>query len=208
MIWMRKKQKIVVLALLCLFGWSTSCGSDGSNSDDINTDNIIDTDGVMEPDGGCNPLKCTKNTNIQSRDDFDFVVVQNFTTPDGSVDLSMAWHIGEGETVGETLPYEMLRFGICEGSGGICISNPADMTYEWRHHNWDETITATTASKQYTIRMRLVLSDYSEWEDTVTITNTDDSNKNIGPIVLEEAGCRTVPENNANACILRERLDD
>jgi hypothetical protein len=201
---------IFVAALLSALLLGTACdagkGSD-SSSDNDGTDTKMDTNVVNEPDGGCTASSCTEDVAPPGDKAFDFVVVQNFSTGDGAVDLSMAWHIGEGDTIGETLPYEMMRFGVCDDRDGVCISSEDKMTYEWKHHNWDETITARAGGREYVVRMSFVPSEVSSWTDTLEVIDLGDTGDTRGPMPLEDRGCRSVPPNNANACMLRDRLD-
>jgi len=199
--------------LLWALGSDAGCGEGGGSdrsSDNDGTDTTngdVDTNIVNEPDGGCTASSCTEDVAPPGDKAFDFAVVQNFSTEDGAVDLSLAWHVGEGETVGETLPYEMMRFGVCDEEDGVCVSDMAKMTYGWQHHNWDETLTAEAGGREYIVRMSFVLSEVSSWTDTLEIRDLEGAGITTGPLPLEERGCRSVPAQNANACMLRDRLD-
>ena len=177
-----------------------SCVDD---DDDDGTGPGDSADGDTDPTGGGGDSSDCKEDPIAPAGDFNFIVIQDFATQDQKFNLSLAWTIGDGVAVGETFAFEMVRFIVRDDQVNQCIQDDQMMNYEWGHHNWDETITATTDGREYKVRMARENIEDNAWVDSLEVRD-DLSGENIeGPMALEDLGCRTILPGNPNACVFR-----
>jgi len=62
---------------------------------------------------------------------------------------------------------------MCDSNSGVCISNADAITYQWQHHNWDDTITATVDSRTFEVSIQFTnLTGDVPWTDTLVVSDT------------------------------------
>lgn len=139
--------------------------------------------------------------------DGGFVQIQDLLNDDGSIHVRLATEPGDRMAIGETFPYDLVRFGITRDGVTTCITDPAQLAYEFGHHNWNELATATTATDVYEVHMVLdIVGDPPGWTDTLTISDPGSTTPREGPIPMHDGGCRSVPF-DPNPCLMRMRTD-
>ncbi len=136
-----------------------------------------------------------------------FLVIQDFRERDGEGRLRIVLEPGEGSVVGETIPYHLTRFALERGGESFCIREKADLTWENGHHNWNDTGRARRQGTEYVLRLVLENMGPNQWKDTLEARLESSGATLFGPLNLEDAGCRTVPPGNPNACLFRTRTD-
>ena len=135
-----------------------------------------------------------------------FTEVQGFQTADDSIRLWRARRPGSRSSVGETFPYDLVRFAVESDDDVACVAAPGALTYEFGHHNWDESWTAETALRTYSVTEALTFDeDGTTWTDALTVTTAAGAPV-LGPVTLEPTACFSVPY-NLNPCMSRERTD-
>jgi hypothetical protein len=193
-----------LLLLLLLSLVAVSCDNDDDTTDpDDSADG--DTDKAGGIDGGSQD--CTEDPQAPAGD-FNFIVIQKFAAQDQGISLSLAWTIGDGSAVGETFAFDMVRFIVSDDQVNQCIQDDQLMQYTWGHHNWDETLTATTNGREYKVKMVRENIEDNAWVDSLEIRDEQSGEIIEGPVVLEDLGCRTIPPGNPNACVFRNDLDE
>jgi len=119
----------------------------------------------------------------------------SFESADGSIRVRLARQPGERASVGETFPYDLVRFGIERDGVVECVTDRDALRYDFGHHNWDDTATAE-GNATYVVAIRLdITSDPVLWVDTLQINE-------IAPMSLEFTGCAVTPF-DLNHCSLR-----
>jgi hypothetical protein len=130
-----------------------------------------------------------------------FIEVQTLTS--AGITIRRARTPGDGIAVGETFPYVLIRFGVAEATGARCISQAAQLTYRYGHHNWNDSMEATVGSLVYRLEEKLTLGPTtSSWDFTLTVL--EGGTPREGPLPMKEAGCYTLPF-DLNGCFLRMR---
>jgi hypothetical protein len=108
---------------------------------------------------------------------------------------------GDGIAVGETFPYVLIRFGAVDASGALCITQPAQMKYDYRHHNWNDSMEAMAGALTYRLEEKLMTGPTSSWLFTLTVVEGGTPRASL---TMTDAGCYTVPY-DLNGCVLRTR---
>jgi hypothetical protein len=136
-----------------------------------------------------------------------FVETQRFATADDAIELWRARKPGMRSAVGETFPYDLVRFWIgSDDEPGTCVTAPSAMTYDFAHHNWDETWSAITEHGRYVVHERLEFGDAAtSWQDTLDVFDLNDVPRG-GTQTLEATGCASLPY-DLNPCLFRTRID-
>ena len=115
---------------------------------------------------------------------------------DATIAVWLAREPGDRPFVGETIPYDLIRFGIESDSGAECIASSDDLAYEFAHHNWDDTATATGASR-YDLTMVFDLTGTEpRWDDHLVIDGG-------APLPLVQTDCQSLPTLDLNHCLSR-----
>lgn len=159
-------------------------------------------------DPGKNPTTLDACLSELSEPDSGFISIQRFRSSDGKVKLARARQTIDAPTVGETFAYAMVRFWIeSDDEPGTCVRAKSALSYEYAHHNWDETWSATTELATYDGN-ELFNTDGGEvlWTDTLT-AKSKDGKVLFGPIMLQEDGCSSIPY-DLNPCLTRTRSDE
>jgi hypothetical protein len=134
-----------------------------------------------------------------------FIDVQSYASADGRYQLRRARRPGDRVSVGETFPYDLIRFGATIGGEVTCVDRPMDLSYDYGHHNWDDTMEARAASATYRINERFAYGADSAWSFTLTVL--DPAGRVVaGPLPLTDTGCHTLPF-DLNGCPGRMRTD-
>jgi hypothetical protein len=124
-----------------------------------------------------------------------WVGTQSFENGDGSIRVRLARQPGERSSVGETYPYDMVRFGIERDGVVECITDRDSLAYDFAHHNWDDTATAE-GNATYVVTMRFdVSAEPAVWVDTLQINDA-------APMTLSATACDATPQ-DLNHCLLR-----
>jgi hypothetical protein len=131
-----------------------------------------------------------------------FVEVQSYTGP--GLKVQRARTPGDGIVPGETFPYEMIRFALEAGTEAFCVSNRADLTYHYQHHNWNDSMEARVGSTVYRLTEKRI--DFASWEFELTTVDASTGTVRGEPQKLADAGCFTIPF-DLNGCPGRMRTD-
>lgn len=137
-----------------------------------------------------------------------FVETQRFVTSDDAIHLWRARKPGTRPgAVGETFAYDLVRFWIgSDDEPGTCITASSAMTYDFAHHNWNETWSATTDFARYVVHERLDFgATETSWQDTLEVFDPNDVPRG-GTQDLEDDGCSSLPY-DLNPCMFRTRVD-
>lgn len=136
-----------------------------------------------------------------------FFEVQAFETDDGSLRLWRARRPGDRSAVGETFAYDLVGFAIDSDAERTCLHDGAAFSYEFGHHNWNETWEARTSAARYRGREEYVFTvEDAEWHDTLTVYPLTGEIPSMDPVTLREAGCYSIPR-DLNPCFRRQRTD-
>lgn len=120
----------------------------------------------------------------------------DFEAEGGAVRVRLAREIGERSFVGETLPYDLVRFGIERDGAADCVTDPGALVYDFGHHNWNERA-AATGTHAYVVRMVYDISGTTAvWTDTLAV---DDG----AEVPLTFVDCRSIPTIDLNHCLMR-----
>ncbi len=180
--------------------------TDGDSDGDADGDSDSDTDGDGDP-ADCSGENCTGDLNPPTG--YDFIEIQDFITEDGELEIRYARQTGEGDTVGETFAFYLIRFSLCSANKNICVKNDGNLSYEWGHHNWNDTMEATHGDTKYIVHTFYDISTMTpEWKDTIEAKSASTGDTLWGPLALVDDGCQTLPPGNPNACMHRERTDN
>jgi hypothetical protein len=138
-----------------------------------------------------------------------FVEVQHFESAERGVRITRARQPGERSAVGETFPYDLVRVRIEADGDAACVSEAAAMTYEFGHHNWNETWSVRTEKARYVVREQYDFQAGSErpWADSLEARSLEDDSLLWGPVDLEPDGCYSLPY-DLNPCLMRTRIDE
>ena len=134
-----------------------------------------------------------------------FVDIQSYASQDGRYQLRRARQPGDRVSVGETFPYDLIRFGVVSGGAVTCIDSPALLSYDYGHHNWNDTMDARAAGATYRINERFAYGADGAWTFTLTVL-APGGQVLEGPLPLTDTGCYTLPF-DLNGCPLRMRTD-
>jgi hypothetical protein len=177
---------LVAAALGCL----AACNAD---------DPATDAGAVDDAGGGDTTAPTTLDAcfaGLTPRVDGRTVNVLDFTNDVGSLQLRLAREVGERTGVGETLGYDLVRFGIRSDDGLTCVTDAAALAYTFGHHNWDDYATAT-GTHSYVVHMAYSFES-GGWTDTLVVDDGD-------PIVLTNTRCASIPTVDLNHCLMRDR---
>lgn len=200
------------LALVCsLASPLAACGDDGSSGDRSAGSRDSGTADAGGPGGGSLDLDaCFEDLAVpQDR----FVEVQSFATQDGAIRVRRARQPGMRSAVGETVAYDLVRFGIEIDGAAHCVTQAAQLDYEFGHHNWNERWQARVGAIRYAGHEELdvarLSSDFDApdlWSDTIEAFAIEGDARIWGPRMLVPAGCYSLPY-DYNPCFKRERTD-
>lgn len=124
-----------------------------------------------------------------------FVGTLSFESLDGRVRVRLARQPGQRPFVGETYPYDLVRFAIERDGQTECITDRAALSYDFGHHNWSDTATAE-GSATFTVELRYDLASAEpDWVDTLQVGRD-------APLTLRSTGCDAIPP-DLNHCLLR-----
>lgn len=134
--------------------------------------------------------------------------IQRFKTADGALRLWRARETTPDPTVGETMAFKLVRFWVqSELDPDTCLRDPASLHYDYAHHNWNDSWTATTSHAVYAGHEQFD-NNGSElyWIDRLTIT-TPEGDPISSELKLLDDGCVSKPL-DYNVCMQRKRLDE
>jgi hypothetical protein len=138
-----------------------------------------------------------------------FIEVQSFETEDGNLRLRRARRPGARSAVGETFPYDLVRFGVESDTGSRCVTEPARLDYAFGHHNWNERWEARTGDMRYVVREALDVTRLSVEGDVWTTTVELIPQPSGAPLPSKDliaTGCYSLPY-DYNPCFRRMRTD-
>lgn len=132
-------------------------------------------------------------------------------TATGDLRVRLQVEPGEGNAVGETFPFDLVGFALEREGALVCVVDPAALAYEWGHHNWDETATATHEGVRYTVTMTLQWEDVGgelvpTWADRIVATDASGATL-WGPLDLTVSRCEAEGSGALNGCFHREKVD-
>jgi len=120
----------------------------------------------------------------------------DFEAEGGAVRVRLAREVGERSFVGETLPYDLVRFGLERDGAVDCVTDPGALAYDFGHHNWNERVAATGAHA-YVVRMVYDFSGTTAaWADTLAVDGGAE-------VPLTFTDCRSIPTFDPNHCLMR-----
>jgi hypothetical protein len=128
-----------------------------------------------------------------TREDSSMIVL-SFTADGGDAVLRYALEPGDDPAIGETTPWELMRFGIERAGETECITAAASLEYTVAHHNWDDTA-AAEGEHSYAVHQLLDIENSSY----VFTLATDGA----APAPLTFTSCEQIPplsETSANYC--------
>lgn len=190
---------------------ATGC-KDGNGSPDGGDGGWDAFDGVTAGDGdgaaaGDGDVLDSCVAGVSPNNAWGFLVIQDFREEGSGARLRIVLEPGEGSVVGETIPYHLTRFALERGGESFCIRELADMSWENGHHNWNDTGRARRQGTEYVLRLVLDVLGPGGWKDTLEAQVESSGATIFGPLNLTDAGCRTIPPGNPNACLFRTRTD-
>jgi hypothetical protein len=135
-----------------------------------------------------------------------FIEVQTLRNQDGRIRLRRARTPGDGIAVGETFPYVLIRFAIADERGTRCVTDAAQLSYRYAHHNWNDSMEARAGDTIYRLEEKLTFDTASStWVFTFTALDAATGAPREGPLPMSDAGCYTLPL-DLNGCSQRMRM--
>ena len=125
-----------------------------------------------------------------------FIGTLTLRSTDGSVRVRIARQPGDRPFVGETWPYDLLRFGVTSEGVTTCVTESSALGYTFGHHNWNDEAMATGESDYSLTMVYSFATDPAGWSDELSIDGAL-------PIPLELESCETDPPEDLNHCLLR-----
>ena len=207
---MRSHPFVLVTILTAATSMFCGCGDDGSGSDSgVRPDSGPERDPFLDlgPEGDA--MVATDLDDCFA--DFApsrFAVVQTLQTDDGAVRLRTGSEVGDRPVVGETFAFDLKRFGITRSGATTCITDLSALTYDFGHHNWAETLSATAGASRFEVHMEYnIVGKPPAWRDELSVYAVGSTTPREGPLPLTENGCRSIPAGDLNACLGRTRTD-
>lgn len=165
-------------------------------------------DASSDDDAGFDPRAVDCFANLTPPNN-GFVSIQRFQSMDGSLQLWRARQPGErAGAVGETTPYDLVRVWI-DGprDANTCITTQSALSYDFEHHNWNDTWSATTDNTRYEVNELYTFPDFGlpVWVDTLQLFDADTVALGDAQTLLAD-GCSSDPW-NYGPCALRDRTD-
>jgi hypothetical protein len=137
-----------------------------------------------------------------------YAVVQTLATADGTIRIRTGSELGDRMAVGETFAFDLKRFGITRGGTTTCITELSALSYDFGHHNWDETLSATSGGDRFEVTMQYnIVGKPPAWDDQLRIYDAGSTTPREGPLPLDDDGCYSIPGGDLNACLGRMRTD-
>lgn len=207
------------LRSVCWLAMLLGCGSSNSGTS-VRPDagrpdgSLADADAALSDAGADPDADASSPSTLEAclsdlgEPDFGFLGIQRFRSADGKVRVARARQIIDAPTVGETFAYALVRFWIeSDEEPGTCVRGKSALTYEYAHHNWNETWSAETDLALYEgAEVFSPIDAEVRWADTLT-AKSKDGKVLWGPLELEEDGCSSLPY-DLNACSTRTRSDE
>jgi len=126
---------------------------------------------------------------------------------EGDTRVAIVRRVIEGTAVGETFPLDLGAFGLVREGSLTCVRAASELTYEWGHHNWDETMTIDRpAGGTYVVTMQLDTVNFSDWINTIEARDASGATL-WGPLDLVAETCATEPAGDLNFCQQGTRTD-
>ena len=122
------------------------------------------------------------------------MIVLSFTGDGGDTVLGYALEPGDDAAIGETTPWELIRFGIERAGETECVTAAASLDYTVAHHNWDDTA-AANGVHAYAVHQLFDIEN-SRFEFTLAVDGA-------APAPLTFMECEQIPplsETSANYC--------
>jgi len=187
-------------------GTDTTTGDGGLATSDAGKHDAGTLD-AGEDGGGSRTATLEACLSDLSEPESGFIGIQRFRSKDGKVSLARARQTIDAPTVGETLAYALVRFWIeSDEEPGTCVRGKSALSYEYAHHNWNETWSAKSNVATYEgAEVFSPVDATARWSDTLS---AKDKNGKLlwGPVELEEDGCTSIPY-DLNPCSSRTRSD-
>jgi hypothetical protein len=169
---------------------------------DAGADRGVDASGDMDTS-----ILDTCAAGVEPTGPLGFLVIQDLRSEDDGLRIRFVLEPGDGHAVGETFPYELIRFALASADASFCVDQDTDLDYEWGHHNWNETGKARHDNVEYTFRNVLDMMGGGGWDDSIEARSPPGGDLLWGPLTLRDAGCGSVPPGNPNTCLWRDRND-
>ncbi len=136
-----------------------------------------------------------------------FIEVQRFVVGEPELTIVRARRPSDKPTVGETFAYELVAVALKSADEEACITDSAQLSYSYAHHNWDETWSVRTSRAHYAVRETYVLDFENQgWKDSLEVRSLEDDSLLFPAVELEADGCYSLPY-NLNPCMQRTRTD-
>ncbi len=207
---MRSRSWLCICACVLVLG----CGDDDQHNDPdaqttLDAGRDAAPDATDDGDGGFDPRAVDCFVGLEPLTEGGFVSIQRFRSMDGTLQLWRARSPGnQPGAVGETTAYDLVRAWI-DGprDANVCVTEAGGLSYDFVHHNWNDTWSAATANTRYTVNELYTFPDFGEpvWVDTLEMFDDDD--QALGdPQTLIADGCSSEPW-NYGPCSQRVRTD-
>jgi hypothetical protein len=132
-----------------------------------------------------------------------FVNVLEFSDQGQTLHVGIAREPGDRPAVGETFPYDLKRFALAKDGASHCISDPGALSYDFGHHNWNDTAEAVIGTTRYELTMVYnIVGMNPAWDVALEALDTGSGSTLWGPIDLSKTSCRSVPSTDLNGCLM------
>jgi hypothetical protein len=105
----------------------------------------------------------------------------------------------EGFGTSGTLVWVAQRFGLVRGDVAACVSASGDLSYTISHHNFDDTMTASSSGQTWVWHQE---GEYGQ-QGTFTLTGERDGQVQWGPVRLSVVSCKRLDD--GSDCTARYR---
>lgn len=116
--------------------------------------------------------------------------------------VRIARRVGDRTAVGETFAFDLVWFAIIRDGQMTCVSDPAALAYSFGHHNWDDTLTATTNGFAHAVHIVYSFDSAPNptWVNTLTLTPTSGGDVIVAELPMTATECESIPAGDLNVC--------
>lgn len=186
-------------------GSSTNTLDDSSSSQDTDTG---DTSDITSPTTACAATdtdacldSCFEGLDRTS-DRLTEIMTLHSATAEENTWVRIARRVGDRTAVGETFAFDLVWFAIIRDGQMTCVSDPAALAYSFGHHNWDDTLTATTNGFAHAVHIVYSFDSAPNptWVNTLTLTPTSGGDVIVAELPMTATECESIPAGDLNVC--------
>lgn len=137
--------------------------------------------GGIAGDGGAAPSLCDEPATGPNEYEHQ---IHHFTGDGVEVWLTREY---EGQGAGITSVWGASRMTVHQGDVDACITDPADLDYDWTHHNWYDTARARIDGLEFVLHVELDLMGDGTFTTTLERRAVATDELLAGPFVLEHS---------------------